>query len=359
MSGTRLLIVDPDARASQALAAELAEHACQVAIAHDGAHAVTHATETVHDVALVELTLPDMTGSDLIRRLKALHAGAMHVIVVTDRADEELRADAFAAGTDDYVLEPAPPGDIVRRIHAAVRQKREVIDARLEADAANRRHVYGQEAAAMLAHDLNNGLAVVLSNVSFLNDVVQGDADVADALVATLRSVQRMSGLVANFVDIARFEDETVTPVARATNVRELLESVKDVSETTVAKGVTFEVRCAPDLEAACDAALLERVLHNLVGNATRYCPAGGRITMSADSDGDELAIRVSNTGPLVPEAIRGALFERTVRGKGRKRGMGLYFCRLAVEAHGGHITYTPNDAGPSFTVRLPARRTS
>jgi signal transduction histidine kinase len=64
----------------------------------------------------------------------------------------------------------------------------------------------------------------------------------------------------------------------------------------------------------------------------------------------------VTNTGPQVSDSIRNTLFGKYVRGGGGKRGMGLYFCRLVAEAHGGRIDYEAAADGPSFVVRLPGR---
>jgi signal transduction histidine kinase len=220
--------------------------------------------------------------------------------------------------------------------------------------------VYGQEATALLAHDLNNGLAVSLSNLSYLIDSIQGDPDQTEALAATLRSVRRMAGLVANFVDIARFEDAAVKPMVSKTRVRQVLQSVIDVNAPSVTKGVTFTIDCEDKLDGRFDPGLIERVLHNLFGNATRYCNQGGSITLGAkrldvDQDGS-VEIYVMNTGPQIPENIRPNLFGKYVQGKGGKRGMGLYFCRLVAEAHGGKIEYEAREHGPAFVVRLPGR---
>ncbi|HEX7701749.1 MAG TPA: HAMP domain-containing sensor histidine kinase, partial [Kofleriaceae bacterium] len=257
-------------------------------------------------------------------------------------------------------VKPVPMTELRRRVAAAVRQLRAFVHVRLEKEAAERRLVYGQEASALLAHDLNNGLAVSLNNLAYLVDVVKGDAEVTDAIAATLRSVRRMSGLVANFVDIARFEDAAVKPSVARTNVRELLDSVIAVHSTSIAHGVVYEVNCAPELEGRFDAQLIERVLHNLFGNAARYCGNGGTIRLGAQpwpepADG-AVEIWVSNSGPQIPENIRQTLFGKYVQGKGGKRGMGLYFCRLAAEAHGGRIEYEARPDGPSFVLRLPGR---
>lgn len=356
--GARVLVIDDDVSICNQLAAGLATAGFQVVTANDAEGALAQASQTPPDVAIVDLGMPGVSGFDVIRHLKTLHGAAVNVIVLTGQDDEASRTEAFDAGTDDYVLKPIGMSEIRRRVSAAVRTQRAYVSVRLEKEAAERRLVYGHEASALLAHDLNNGLSVSLSNLSYLLEVVKGDADTADALAATLRSVRRMAGLVANFVDIARFEDAAVKPTVDRTRVHALFTSVLEVNTSSLKKGVVHELDCAPDLEGRFDVGLVERVLHNLFGNAMRYCQPPGRIVLAGKRwlEDQSVEIMVMNTGPQIPENIRNNLFGKYVHGKGGKRGMGLYFCRLVAEAHGGRIDYEARTEGPCFVVRLPGR---
>jgi signal transduction histidine kinase len=283
---------------------------------------------------------------------------AVHIVVMTGHDDEASHAEAFEAGTDDFVVKPTGMSELKRRLAAATRNHRAFVEVRVAKEATDRRMTYGAEASALLAHDLNNGLAVALSNLQYLKDILTLDADAADALDTTVRSLRRMSSLVANFVDIARFEDAAVKPMVASTKVHHVLESVLEVSASSLARSVTIAIHCKTDLMARFDPALVERVLHNLVGNAARYCNQGGSIGVAAErwNDDDSIEISVTNSGPQVPENIRAQLFGKYVRGGGGKRGMGLYFCRLVAEAHGGRIDYEASEIGPRFVVRLPGR---
>jgi DNA-binding response OmpR family regulator len=354
----RLLVVDDDIAICNQLAGGLAQAGVQVVTANDAPGALEQASQTPPDVAVVDLGMPGVSGFDVIRQLKKLYDTAVHIIVLTGQDDEASRAEAFEAGTDDYVLKPIGLSEIRRRVSAAVRTQRAFVQVRLEKEAAERRLVYGQEANALLAHDLNNGLSVSLSNLSYLLEVIQGDADTHDALAATLRSVRRMSGLVANFVDISRFEDAAVKPMVDRTKVCALLQSVIEVNTASLKKGVAQEIDCPTDLEGRFDVGLVERVLHNLFGNAMRYCTPPGKIVLGGRRwvDDQSVEICVMNTGPQIPENIRNNLFGKYVQGKGGKRGMGLYFCRLVAEAHGGRIEYEARGEGPCFVLRLPGR---
>jgi two-component system sensor histidine kinase/response regulator len=356
----RLLVVDDDIAICNQLASGLAHAGFQVITANDAEGALERSSQTPPDVAIVDLGMPGVSGFDVIRHLKQEHGSAVHVIVLTGQDDEASRAEAFDAGTDDYVLKPIGLAEIRRRVTAAIRNQRAFVQVRLEKEAAERRLVYGQEASALLAHDLNNGLSVSLSNLSYLLDVIKGDDDTNDALTATLRSVRRMSGLVANFVDIARFEDAAVKPMVTKAKLCSLLHSVIEVNTSSIRKGVTYKIDCPDDLEGRFDVGLVERVLHNLFGNAMRYCTTPGSIILSGkrwiDSEPDSLEVMIANTGPQVPANIQPSLFGKYVQGKGGKRGMGLYFCRLVADAHGGEIEYVGRPDGPSFVLRLPGR---
>ena len=341
------------------MAAELAKTGLQVVAAHDVERAISQSTSTPPDIAIVDLDLgsPTKSGLDVIRYLKQTQGEAVHVIMLTGHDDEVSRATAFEAGTDDFLHKPIDFAEIRHRIAAASRAQRAFVALRNQKEAAERRLVYGHEANALLAHDLNNGLAVALSNLTYLLDSVKGDAEQMDALTATLRTVRRMSGLVANFVDISRFEDAAVTPIVEQTLVHQLLASVIDVNAPST-NHVTFRIDCPQELVGRFDAGLVERVLHNLLGNAIRYCGRGGTVMIRArrwhEAEDGSVEILVTNTGPLVADGLRSNLFGKYVQGRGGRRGMGLYFCRLVAEAHGGTISYEPQADGPGFVVRLP-----
>lgn len=358
-TGVRVLVVDDDEVICRQMASGLAAAGYQVVTAIDGTRAIAQATETPPDIAIVDLEMDGTSGFDVIRALKQQSGPAVHVIVMTGHDDETHRAKAFDAGTDDFVVKPTGLAEIKRRLAAAMRSVHAYVDVRVAKEAADRRMTYGAEATALLAHDLNNGLAVALGNVQYLAEELTGiDEDQKDALTSTIRSLRRMSGLVANFVDIARFEDAAVKPIVAEVRVVTVLESVLEVNASLVSRGAKIEIECPPVLQGRFDAALVERVLHNLVGNAARYCNQNGLIKVTAQTwnDSGSVKLTVMNTGPQVPENIRPNLFGKYVRGGGGKRGMGLYFCRLVAEAHGGRIDYEAAQQGPCFVMRLPGR---
>ena len=355
-AGARLLIVDDDPRIRKALTTAMSRVGLHVFSAEDAATALSLAEHTPPDLALVDFDMP-VPGTEVVRKLKEMHGSAMWVAILSGHDDEDTRAQCFAAGADDVIGKPVMITELRRRLIAVARMQQGHVENRVAREHADRLMAYGAEASAMLAHDLNNGLAVALANMTYLADVVELGADESSALSATIHAMRRMSGLVANLVDIARFEDASVRPQLAPVGVRALVSEVIAVHAVSGRK-LQFAVDAAPELVAQFDAALIERVLHNLVGNAVRYCSEGGTIRVLARPYDDAgVEIDVTNDGPVIGDDLRDRLFAKYAKGSNGKRGFGLYFCRLACEAHGGTIQYQiAGERSSCFRLRLPGR---
>jgi signal transduction histidine kinase len=124
-------------------------------------------------------------------------------------------------------------------------------------------------------------------------------------------------------------------------------------------QGTLLGAQAEPDLTAAFDRDLMQRLLENLVSNALSHTKEGDRIELSAAVEEGELVLAVCNSGPPIPEELRNTLFERFVTsakpGRGNV-GLGLYLCRLVAEAHQGSIKVEDAEGwAVSFVTRVPA----
>lgn len=318
------------------------------------------------DLIITDLGLPDGAGIDLVREWKQADA-IRPVLVLTGSVDESERIEAFNAGADDVVGKPVCMQELAKRIEVHDRVLRTNAALKAALKQADHLRMFAAEAAALLAHDLNNGLCVAASNLAYLADVdlITGDEDLADAVQTSRRALRRMTTLVRNFVDVARSEDGELKAACATTDLRDILRSAATIHHPRGApsdRGV--ELSCPDRLVACIDASLVERVIHNLLINATRYVNRGGRVHVRATEEdgqrGQEVVVRVSNTGPTIPREVRANLFEKYSHGDDRKAqtGMGLYFCRLACEAHGGTIRLVDEpEFGTTFEIRLPSSR--
>jgi signal transduction histidine kinase len=218
--------------------------------------------------------------------------------------------------------------------------------------------------AALVVHDLRSPLSAVQGYLELLRDELGPDASkvalqyVDDATVL----INKALGLVATILDVDELEDGILHAELHPVKMVSLIERAR------LGNRAHFEVRqlrldldLDPELELRCDPDLFGRVVENLLDNASRYAPRGGRCAISVKREGDKVEIAIGNSGPPVPPADRDAIFGRYFQIERRRasaranRGLGLYFCKLAIEAHGGTIHVEERgDLGAVFVVRLP-----
>ena len=223
-----------------------------------------------------------------------------------------------------------------------------------------------EELADMIIHDLRNPLGVISSTLELLRHVPVAGAEqeyVASVLETMSRSVRRMQRLVDTLLDIARLEEGAMAlgllPLDLGGLVGEVLAEEHPLAEK---KGVALESQLPESLPAIlADHDVLLRVLVNLVDNALKFTPRGERVWVAAQAEGEGVRVEVVDAGPGIPVAERARVFEKFTQVQGRAEtrrgvGLGLSFCRMAVEAHGGRIWVEdgPGGRGSRFLFTLP-----
>ncbi len=228
-----------------------------------------------------------------------------------------------------------------------------------------------EDLSRMIVHDLRGPLTAVTASLKLLNDVIPASSEYAQLVHTTTeasqRAVRKLLNLVDSLLDIAKMESGQLNldrqPVALnavCSNVVLEMDSLARELDVVLAVDVPYDL---PELDI--DAEQIERVLLNLVDNALKFTPAEGRVIIAARQPGvgareGFVRIEVSDTGPGIPDEYKERLFTRFVqmegtRGRRRGTGLGLSFCRLAVDAHGGQIWIEDNPAGGAvFAFTLP-----
>jgi signal transduction histidine kinase len=213
-----------------------------------------------------------------------------------------------------------------------------------------------------LVHDLKNPLAAVLGNLELMER--KADASVLHLVRRSKSAAWRMHQMILNLLDIGQLEEGKLLLHPEALDAAVLARKACQEMESGAAqRGVTFEVVADEAVSLMKgDAAVLRRVLDNLLANAIEHSPQGGTVRVAVTPCDEGIEISVADQGTGIPPEHRDRIFEKFERLEtrssvpGANRGLGLTFCRLAVEAHGGTIWV--DDApghGALFRALLPA----
>jgi signal transduction histidine kinase len=188
-------------------------------------------------------------------------------------------------------------------------------------------------------------------------------SEAREAVLQMRSDVRHLMRLILNVLDVSKGEEAALRPersrLELGTVVARVFESL-DMAAREAAVSLNAEV---DEVSVSADSDLLERVLENLVENALRHAPPRSQISVVAQAAPEHVEIRVRDRGRGVPEPILATLFEPFVQASADAdgaalartgRGLGLAFCKVAVEAHGGEIWVENEAPGASFCLRLP-----
>jgi two-component system, OmpR family, heavy metal sensor histidine kinase CusS len=238
--------------------------------------------------------------------------------------------------------------------------------SRGEADFASELREKRRKLAALVVHDLRSPLAGIQGCLQLLREELEEGGggppramsyiDDANALV------ERTLCLVATILDVDELEEGILRVEPVPARMAELIERTRTgIRAHYEVRQLRFESTCDPDLVVVLDPDLFWRIFENLLDNAARFAPRGGRCTLAVRRDESGVEIAIGNNGPPVPPAEREMIFGRFYQVEARRaaaranRGLGLFFCKLAVEAHGGSIHVEQRgDLGCVFVIRLP-----
>lgn len=206
--------------------------------------------------------------------------------------------------------------------------------------------------SAALAHEIKNPLAGISGAIQVIREPLANDHPHRPILTEILRQIDRLDTTVKDLLVFARPRPARFQRL----NLERLVNRV--TSFLTVqpdANGRTIHADVAESLELFADDVQLEQLLVNILLNASQASPGGGKIRLTAESDGEDILIAVTDEGPGIPEDIRVHIFDPFYTTKARGTGLGLPICRRIVEAHSGAIDIeSPSGGGTRVAIRLP-----
>lgn len=237
---------------------------------------------------------------------------------------------------------------------------------RKRAEIAEERERMKMDLVSSLAHDIKNPLGIVLGYAEMLIEMLEekkGEKEHLDLLERIVTSGQRIVNLVTGFLDASKAEAGKLEIAHRPVSFNSLLKDVVRQQEAELQrKQLSVDLKLDEQLpEIMGDAAQLDRVFWNLIGNAIKFTPTGGKISVSCKREDSHISVAVQDTGVGIPQDELPLLFTQFKRLRGAAKiegtGLGLFIVKTIVEAHKGSVRVESVDGqGSTFTVRIPIR---
>jgi len=373
-AGALVLVADDVEANVELLRDQLASLGVRVISAADGPSALARCTADRPDCCILDVSMPagDLgvdpreTGFEVCRRLKRdPRTARIPVIFVSALNDGAVRLKAIEAGGDDFLLKPHDRHVLGARVRGLLKLKG-ATDA-LEQSLLELREAQQarEDLVRMIVHDLKTPLTSVLATLEMLRDGDFGTvpAGPARALSDVEAKAEDLLGLIQDLLDVSRVAEQSLAlqpePIAPGALMAELVHDWALRFQQEQATARTDVADDAPVFEA--DKTLLKRVLSNLIQNAVTHTALPVTVSLGARRAEDGIHLTVADDGPGIAPAFQELIFRKFEQVRGphtpavRSSGLGLAFCRIAVESHGGRIwVESAEGRGSIFHLTLP-----
>jgi signal transduction histidine kinase len=279
---------------------------------------------------------------------------------------------ALESGADDFLTKPVNRTELLIRVRSLLwirRLRDELAEGyqliRSQRDALLHAQRQKEELSTLIVHDLKGPLTAIYALLGLALRDPTLRPDTRESLAEAANASLALHRMILNLLDISRSEDGRLVPRCEPLQLASLVTEVEALfGRTAEAAGLKLVLEFRSPGHVNADRDLMLRLVENLVENALKYAPADSVITIEISPPAEGVVeLRVRDQGRGIPEVHRRSIFEKyfqfdpdTAPRARASRGLGLAFCRLAVEAHAGSIWVEPNEpSGSVFCVQLPA----
>jgi len=373
VSENSILVVDEDSLDRELLRQTLNDDGYFVVTVVDGEEGWAYFQSHVPLLVLLGVQSPGLGRLEILERIRA-RTSDVAVVVMVDSGSEAIAAQALKRGADGYFVRPLCR-QLTDRLHRYNTRLLEEHCA-LQAQQAVAQETYErfqeaelmqQNLVSMVVHDLKNPLNVILISIDLLasefGEVLNKEQ--RDILSSANMASQQMLRLISNLLELERLEDGKVPVHLELLDLAQVLKlTVGQAQLLANRKGITLDFSAADTLPPVpVDVGLTSRVVANLLDNAIKFTPLNGKIEVAIEVKEDKAVVSVTDNGLGVPPDQRERIFEKFAQvDQGPRRGkssvgLGLAFCKLAVEAQGGRIwVESAPGKGSQFKFTLPMR---
>ena len=373
-NSAKVLIVDDNKENIDLVAYFLKPQNYQILTAYDGVEALEIVEREEPDIILLDIMLPKMDGFQVCERIKKdRKTQFIPIIMITALKELKDKIRSLEVGADDFISKPFENVELLTRVKSLLRIKKyhdEIQSKNIELEQKNktllRLDKFKEELNHHIVHDMKNPLFVIQGNLQMMAMAVeQTSSPVLKKYVDRIdRSTQNLLRMVLNLIDISKIEDGKMELNQELVNVNDLVNKcIHRFQDYPENQKKTFELHLSEGGSTLkVDSSVLERVFDNLISFAVANVPENGKIEVGSTRVNDSLEYFIHDHGQQIPMKYSDEMFNKFSQVEIKKegfrvgRGLGLTFCKLAVEAHGGTLCIDPdNKVGNRFILNLPA----
>jgi signal transduction histidine kinase len=321
------------------------------------------------DLILLDVNMPEMNGYEVCEQLKADASLAEIPVIFVSALGETLdKVKGFQVGGVDYITKPFQLDEVKARVMAHLELTRQRLLLRASYEKLRESERLRDSLVHMIVHDLRSPLAAISAYLELFGQEAKRKLgpETQEDVVNAMRSTRNMVRMINGILDVSKMEAQMMKLDLRECDLAQVVrQSLDDLESLVGNRRLVFEGPEAPAV-ALADREIVARIVQNFLANAIRYTPRDGEIRVGVVLEGEHLRIFVSDTGPGVPTEFRHSIFDKFVQidasasQRGQSTGLGLAFCKLAAEAHGGHIGVDSElGQGSTFWFTLPRQRST
>jgi two-component system, sensor histidine kinase and response regulator len=367
MSQGVVLVVDDNAENRALARATLEDEGYTVELAASGEAGIAAFERAVPDCVLLDIRMPGMDGIAASQRIRALPGGSdVPLLFVTAQRDLDTFDRAHAAGGDDFITKPYRPSELIARVAAAIKLRQLALErgelyelSRQQRDDLLRLQLQKEQLIEFLVHDLKNPVNAIELNAQRITRDGAATERARDAAAKIQSETRTLLRMIMDLLDLGKADEGKLVPERVAIPLGALFDEVAAAMQARAQAARVSLVLAPVALSLDGDPDLLRRVVENLIDNAIRYAPEVSTIRIEAVRTDGGVELRITDAGTGVPLELRERIFDRFTQAgpdtsARTSRGLGLAFCKLAIEAHGGRIWIEDASPGARFCARIP-----
>jgi len=353
---SKVLIVDDELSIRLQLEFMLRKEKYDLLLVASGKELLEKLPEISPDLIILDVMMPEVDGFEVCRKIrKNIKLQHIPIILITSRDGKEIVAQGLETGADDFLQKPINELELRARVRSMLRIKRQYDE--LEATLKMR-----EELSNMIVHDMSSPIVSVLLHATLMEEKVT-DPELLKHLEMIRLAADRLDSFINDILMVAKMEEKKLLLCPSLVDVNQLiLDAEKHFSIIAQSKGIRLVMKLpAKPLQMSLDSNLFCRIVANLLANALQYSPSDTTVTLSLQAKCQnqgipQLRMQVIDQGYGIPAEYRERIFEKfgvvDLKRKGISQiGLGLTFCKMAVDAHGGKIFVEPNDPQGSIFV--------